>query len=277
MDMDVMDSAVSVEESVALVKARINKRQLSQPAVGRVKRQAVTAVMSNPTKELDAVVLADTLVGYGANISLENMAIIENLIKFAKLEASYEVPSGHPKDWYLAFLQCMDEAGCLVADSGYTSYQKSAHQLTMDNIVTDIVKAGVDAAKAALPGAAVLGAIADSALGALKKEPEAIKLFNSEVIKKKGVRLAVMPCDQLANGIILTSLTSIDCIDDSNKKEPLFFDWKASNVDIFRGNAYMTFNPLRYAALKDDLEEYLGQYYKAALSKRFQRRKNAIS
>ncbi|QAY82749.1 hypothetical protein [Pseudomonas arsenicoxydans] len=275
--MDVMESTVSVEESIALVKARINKRQLLKPAVGRVKRQAVAAVMSNPTKELDAVVLADTLVGYGANISLENMAIIENLIKFAKLEASFEVPSGNPKDWYLAFLKCMDDAGCLVADSGYTSYQKSSHQLTMDNIVTDIVKAGVDAAKAALPGAAFLGAIADSALGALKKEPEAIKLFNSEVIKKKGVRLAVMPCDQLANGIILTSLTSIDCIDDSNKKEPLFFDWKTSNVDIFRGNAYMTFNPLRYAVLKDDLEEYLGQYYKAALSKRFQRRKNAIS
>lgn len=275
--MDVMESTVSVEESTALVKARINKRRLLQPAVGRVKRMAVATDSGHPTKELDAVVLAETLVGYGANISLENMAIIENLIKFSKLEASYEVPSDNPKDWYLAFLKCMDEAGCLVADSGYTSYQKSAHQLTMDNIVTDIVKVGLDAAKAALPAAAVLGAIADTALGALKKEPEAIKLFSSEVIKKNGVRLAVMPCDQMTNGIILTSLTSIDYIDGSNKKEPLFFDWKTSNADIFRGSAYMTFNPIRYAEIKDDLEEYLGQFYKVALSKRFQRRKNAIS
>jgi hypothetical protein len=275
--MDIIESTVSIEESTALVKARISKRQVLQPAVRRARSFAVAAPVSGPTKELDAVVLADTLVGYGANISLENMAIIENLIKFAKLEASYEVPSGDAKGWYLAFLQCMDEAGCLVADSGYTAYKKTTSQLTMNNIVTDIVKAGVDAAKAAIPGASVLGAIANTALDSLKKEPEAIELFSSEVITKEGVRLAVMPCDQLANGIILTSLTSIDCFDESDKKDPLFFNWKTSSVDIFRGSSYMTFNPLRYAALKNELEGYLGQYYNAALSKRFQRRKNAIN
>ncbi|AWM90062.1 hypothetical protein DJ564_04160 [Pseudomonas sp. 31-12] len=275
--MDSMESTISIEESTALVRARISKRQIVQPAVRRVKRLAVSASVDSPTKELDAVVLAETLVGYGANISLENMAIIENLIKFAKLEASYEVPSGEPKGWYLAFLQCMDEAGCLVADSGYTSYKKSTAQLTMDNIVTDIVRAGVDAAKAAIPGVSALGVIADTALDALKKEPEAIKLFSSEVIKKEGVRLAVMPCDQLESGIIITSLTSIDCVDQSDKKDPVFFNWETSGVEIFRGSSYMTFNPLRYAAIKKDLEEYLGQHYKAALSKRFQRRKNSIS
>lgn len=272
--MDVMESTVGVDESTALVKARISKRQSLLPAVSRVRAFTATDA-SSPTKELDAVVLANTLVGYGANISLENMAIIENLIKFSKLEASYEVPGDDPEAWYLAFLQCMDEAGCFVADSGYTAYQKSSRQLTMDNIVTDIVKAGVDAAKAAIPGAALLSAIADSTLDALKTKPEAINLFNHEAINSKGVRLAVMPCDQLANGIILTSLASIDSVGGSKETGLVFFDWKTSGRDIFRGSSYITFNPLRYAALKDDLEEYLGQHFKAALSKRFQRRKNA--
>jgi hypothetical protein len=272
--MDKMESVLSVDESIALVKARISKRPAMPVAVSRVKRFAVTAP-SSPTKELDAVVLADTLVGYGANISLENMAIIENLIKFAKLEASYEVPGDNPQAWYLAFLQCMDDVGCFVADAGYTAYQKSARQLTMDNIVTDIIKAGVDAAKAAIPGAAALSAIVDSTLVALKKEPEAINLFNREVTKDKGVRLAVMPCDQLANGIILTSMSSIDSVGGQQETGLVFFDWKTSGRDIFRGSSYITFNPLRYAAVKDDLEEYLGQHYKAVLSKRFQRRKTA--
>ena len=53
--------------------------------------------VASPNKELDAVVLANTLVGYGANISLENMAIIENLIKFAKLEASFLAPADDPQ------------------------------------------------------------------------------------------------------------------------------------------------------------------------------------
>lgn len=274
--MDCMESVVSIDESIALVKARISKRQLMRPVIARARALAV-ADPASPTKELDAVVLADTLVGYGANISLENMAVIENLIKFSKLEASYEVPGGDPEAWYLEFLKCMDESGCFVADAGYTAYQKRSYQLTMDNIVTDIIKAGVDAAKAVIPGAAVLSAIVDSTLDALKKEPDAIKLLNREAVKSKGVRLAIMPCDQLANGIILTSLASIDSVGGDNESGLVFFDWKTAGRDIFRGSAYITFNPIRYAAIKADLEEYLGEHFKAALSKRFQRRKNKPS
>ncbi|WP_170219159.1 hypothetical protein [Pseudomonas arsenicoxydans] len=274
--MDCMESVVSIDESTALVKARISKRQLMRPVVARARALAV-ADPASPTKELDAVVLADTLVGYGANISLENMAVIENLIKFSKLEASYEVPGDDPEAWYLEFLKCMDDSGCFVADAGYTAYQKRSYQLTMDNIVTDIVKAGVDAAKAVIPGAAVLSAIVDSTLDALKKEPEAINLLNREVVKSKGVRLAIMPCDQLANGIILTSLASIDSVGGNNDTGLVFFDWKTAGRDIFRGSAYITFNPIRYAEIKADLEEYLGEHFKAALSKRFQRRKNKLS
>jgi len=273
--MDVFESRRSVEESAALVKARIAKRQKLQPAVSRARALSVS-VEPSPTKELDALVLANALVGYGANMSLENMAIIENVIKFSKLEATYEVPDGNPEAWYLAFLQCMDEVGCFVVDAGYTAYMKSSFQLTMDNIVTDIIKAGVDAAKAAIPGVSVLGAIADSTLESLKKEPEAINLFNSEVIKSKGVRLAIMPCEQLANGIIVTSLTSIDSVGGSNDGGIIFFDWKTSGREVSQGSSFITFNPLRYAEHKDNLEEYLGQHYKSLLSKRFQRRKSAM-
>jgi hypothetical protein len=272
-DMDVIESAVNVEKCTALVKARISRRLSEQPVIRM--RSFVAADASSPTKELDAVVLANTLVGYGENITLENMAIIENLIKFSKLEASYEVPGDDPEAWYLAFLRCMDEAGCFVADSGYTVYQKSSHQLTMDNIVTDIVKAGMDAAKAAIPGAAVLNAVANSTLNAVKEEPEAITLFNREVTGSKGVRLAVMPCDQLTNGIIVTSLVSIDSVGGSNETTPLFFNWRTSHLDIFRGSSFITFNPIRYAGLKNELEAYLGQYYKPLLQKRFNRRRNA--
>ncbi|MBS4087216.1 hypothetical protein [Pseudomonas rustica] len=270
-----MECKISCKESNALVKARIGKRQSLPVEVFRSARvQAFGAVDSNsPTKDLDAIVLANTLVGYGDNISLENMAIIENIIKFSKLEANFEVPGNEPEAWYRAFVQCMEDAGCFVADSGYSVYKKSTQQLTMDNIVVDIVKAGIAAAKAAIPGATVLSAITDSTLDALKKEPEAINLLNREVTKDKGVRLAVMPCDQLKNGIILTSLSSIDSVGGGNETSPLFFNWKTTNRSIFRGSAYITFNPLRYGDLKGDLEEYLGEHFKAALSKRFQRRK----
>jgi len=84
-----------------------------------------------------------------------------------------------------------------------------------------------------------------------------------------------MPCDQLANGIIVSSLASIDSVGGSKETAPIFFNWKTSGRDIFRGSSFITFNPINYAKLKNPLEEYLGQYYKPLLQKRFNRRKNA--
>lgn len=254
------------------VSARVSRRRQSQRAETGI-RAFATADASSPTKELDAVVLANTLVGYGDKITLENMAIIENLIKFAKLEASFEVPDNNPKKWCLAFLACMEDSGCFVADSGYTEYHKRSHQLTMHSIVADIIKVAVEAAKAAIPAAGVLSLVAESTLGALKKEPESIKLFESEVADSRGVRLAIMPCDQMENGYILTSLISIDSRGGNNEKGVAFFDWKTAGRDIFQGSSYITFNPLGYADIKRQLEEYLGEHFKANLSKRFQRRK----
>ncbi|MGE8152398.1 hypothetical protein ACQKP5_14245 [Pseudomonas vancouverensis] len=280
-----MENIKGVAQCASLVKARIAKRQSFGAAVlTRVPRAtafgpagaktSTPADSTSPTKELDAIVLANTLIGYGENITLENMAIIENLIKFSKLEASYEVPGNDPEKWYHAFLQCMDDLGCFIADSGYTVYEKSSKSLTMDNVVVDIVKSGVDAAKAAIPGATALSAIAESTVDALKKEPEAINLYNREVTKDRGVRAAIMPCDQLANGIILSSLSSIDSAGSEGGFSPLFFDWKTSGRRIFRGSAYMTFNPLRYSGVKKEIEGYLGEHFMAALSARFDRRKN---
>ncbi|WP_439877172.1 hypothetical protein [Pseudomonas prosekii] len=276
LNMDIMESTANAKVCTDRVLARIRSRKASLPPMPRARSLAVTSE-AKPSKELNAVVLANTLVGYGDNISLDNMAIIENLIKFSKLEATFEVPGDDPQAWYMAFLTCMDESGCFVADMSYNAYKKSSMQLTMENIVVDIVQAGVAAAKTTIPGAAVLSAIADTTLDSMKKTPEAISLFNREVISSKGVRLAIMPCDQLANGIILTSLSSIDSLGGSKETNPLFFNWKTAGRDFFQGSTYITFNPTRYAALKGELEEYLGQYYKAALNKRFQRRRNAIS
>ena len=270
-----MDVKFSTEQSVVLMKARIDRRRSLHPEVARSARiQAFAApAPTSPTKDLDAVILASTLVGYGDKITLENMAIIENLIKFAKLEANDLAPQNDPEEWFHQFLRCMDEVGCLVADSGYTVYEKSSLSLTMDNVIVDIAKTAVDAAIASQPAAAAFSAITGSALDALKKEPEPLNIFHREVTKDKGVRLAIMPCDQLANGMIITSLSSIDSIGEDDQGAPLFFDWKTSSRSIFRGNAFITFNPLRYQKIKTDIEEILSDYFETALTKRFARRK----
>jgi hypothetical protein len=271
--MDVFEGRVSEQESVEFVKTCIRKR--SAVSAVRSRRVGLLAVQeTSPTKELDALVLGNSLVGYGNKISLKNMAIIENIITMSKMEANYEVPDGRdPKAWYTAFTSCMEDLGCFVPDKAHTRYSSKSVQVTMDNVVVDIIQAAVEAAKAAIPGATVLSAITGSTLDALKKEAETINVFNLEVIKPEGMRLSVIPCEQMDNGIILIAMAAIDHQGSNNNGGVLFVDWKLSALDIFHGKSFITFNPARYAKIKKDIEEYLGAHRREVLVKRFSRRK----
>ncbi|WP_433767800.1 hypothetical protein [Pseudomonas putida] len=271
--MDTFESTVSVAQSVDFVRSRLLKRKAGLSA-GRRARSLVSEVATSPTRELDALVLGNSLIGYGDKISLENMAIIENLITMSRMEASYEVPgNSDPKAWYLAFAKCMEDLGCYVADKGYSRQSNASIKVKMDNVMVDVIQAAVDAAKAAIPGAAVLSAITDSTLDALKKEPEAINLLNIESKKAEGVRVSMIPVEQMQNGIIVIAVAAIDHQGGSNDGGVLFVDWKTSSLDVFRGKSFITFSPVRYAEIKTDIEEYLGVHRKEVLVKRFSRRK----
>ncbi|MGE8068287.1 hypothetical protein [Pseudomonas sp. NPDC089569] len=271
--MSAFESSISISESVDFVRGCIQKRRGALAVRPRARSLASTPV-SSPSKELDALVLGNSLVGYGDRISIENMAIIENLITMSKMEANYEVPGNKdPKAWYHAFTKCMEDLGCFVADKGFSKYSAASLKVTMDNVMVDIVQAAVEAAKAAVPGATVLSAVTNSTLSALKQEPEAINLLNIESKSAEGVRLSTIPCEQLANGIILIAIAAVDHQGGSNDGGLLFVDWKTSSLDVFHGKSFITFNPARYAEIKWDIEEYLGVHRKEILAKRFSRRK----
>lgn len=268
--MSIEKSRVTVAESVDFVRACIKARQLA----GMIRaRSSAPTITSSPTKELDALVLGDSLIGYGGNISLGNMRVIEDIITMSKIEAKYQVPDHKDaKGRYIEFINCMEALGCFVPDSGYSKYRSSSLSVTMDNVMVDIIQAAVEAAKAAIPGATVLSAVTNSTLTALKKDPEAINLLNLESKDAEGVRLSTIPCEQLPNGLIVVALAAVDHRGGSDNGGVLFVDWKTSALDVFQGKACLTFNPARYAEVKDLVEEYLAGHRKTLLSKRFSRR-----
>lgn len=284
--MESFESYRGVKTCTALGKERLAraKAQLAVTPRARVALVSPASVRSanakepattNPTRELDAMVLGNTLVGYGDNISLENMMIIENLIKFSKLEADRETRDNlHPAAWHRAFLVCMEQMGCSVPIQASVEFRKRSASGTMKNVVTAIVKAGVDAAKAAIPGATVLAAVADSTLAALEKEPELIQVFNYEVTKVKGMKLALLPCEQTKNGLIIVSCSSINQDSAVVGGGVLFLDLKITSLDIYQGSNFLAFNPAAYAEVKDDIEYVLGQHRREVLARRFPRRRS---
>lgn len=282
-DMDI-ENTLALNKCPDSGKARLSRsKALSSiapsakvAAFSLASRSAKTVDDSSPTKELDALVLGNTLVGYGDNISLENMMIIENLIKYSKLEADREARgSNSPAAWHQEFLSCMEDMGCSVPINSSVEYRKREFSGTMKNVVTTVVKAGLDAAKAAIPGATVLSAVADSTLAALEKEPDVINVFNYEVTKAKGVKLAILPCEQAKNGLIVISYSSVNYVGDKVVGGLLFLDVRVNSLDIYQGANFMVFNPLTYAEIKEDIETILAQHRKEVLAKRFPRRRQS--
>lgn len=272
--MKEFESEISVAQSAELIQARINRRK-ALVVTGRRVRRSITQ-QDSPTKALDAVMLGDALVGYGNNMSLNNMAIMENLMTMAIMEANYEVPGGkNTHAWYDAFIQCLHELGCFVADNGYTRYSESAQRVDMDYLISDIVKGIIDGVKASMPAATVLGTVVNTTIDGLKNDKETLNLFNNQGKTAEGARLSVIPCEQLSNGLLIASSASIKQSGTSSNGGVLFVNWQSSAREIFRGKSFVTFNPARYEDFRQDIEEYLGEHRREVLSKRFSRRRRA--
>lgn len=127
--------------------------------------------------------------------------------------------------------------------------------------------------KASVPAASVLGAVVNTTIDGLKQDKQTLNLYNSQVKTPEGARLSVIPCEQLANGILIASSASIRQTGTSNNGGVLFVNWQSSAREIFRGKSFVTFNPARYEEFRSDIEQYLGEHRKEVLRKRFNRRK----
>ncbi len=272
--MGKFESEVSIAQSIELLGARIDRRKMQISSGRRMRRSVAQWVPDNPTKDMDAVMLGDALVGYGNNMSANNMAIMENVMTMAILEANDLVPGGkNTHQWYREFIKCLQELGCFVADDGYSRYSESAMQVDMDNVLSDIVKGVIEGAKASVPAAAVLGTVVNTTIDGLKQDKGTFDLFGTQAKSADGARLSVIPCEQLSNGVLIASSSSIKQTGSSNNGGILFVNWSASAREIFRGKSFVTFNPERYEDFRPEIEEYLGAHRKEVLSKRFSRRK----
>lgn len=271
--MELYEGKVSIEESVGSIAARIDRRKVSVPAGRRVRRSIVQS-QDNPTRAMDALMLGDALVGYGNNMSLDNMAIMENLMTMAIMEANFEVPGGkNTRAWYEAFIRCLQDLGCFVADDGYSRYSESTLRVDLDLVIKDIVKGIIDGVKASHPAAAVLESVVSTTIDGLKQDDKTIELFQNQAKTFDGARLSVIPCEQLPNGVLIASTASIKQSGSSHNGGVLFVNWRASARECFRGKSFVTFNPARYEAFRQEIEEYLGEHRREVLSRRFSRRK----
>ncbi len=84
LNMESFEDSSALKGCTDLGRARIARAKALLVNAPRARGLVGSADLaaSSPAKELDALVLGNSLIGYGDGISLENMMIIENLISF---------------------------------------------------------------------------------------------------------------------------------------------------------------------------------------------------
>ncbi|WP_409277280.1 hypothetical protein [Pseudomonas defluvii] len=212
-----------------------------------------------------AAVVENSLVAFGAGMSLQSRNDAKNAYLFASLATNklYD-PTTQGEAWFNQFLKVMQDCGWVTAHRTYEKEASSNQSLKLSNVVVKAVQA---AAATALPGTAataVLGDLARKAIGGLPKSDQALALFKRNVDPKSSAVVGVASCIETADGEVVMALGAVQRRSSTHDVDVLFFDWDSASSETYKGTAALSFNKMIYDRLRARIEQQLGD---RALSK----------
>jgi hypothetical protein len=142
--------------------------------------------------------------------------------------------------------------------SGSLYHHTSATSLKLANILMDVL--GVALSNAVGGTAGALKQVATRTVESLKKEPEAIKLFNRNVKELGGESFGMASCKQDADAEVSMVLGMLDYSSSENNTDVLFGEWHTSNFDLLKGYALLSIHEEDYKAKYEAaVEAFLGK------------------
>ncbi|QVW23949.1 hypothetical protein KJF94_29695 [Pseudomonas hormoni] len=223
-------------------------------------RSAAAVQLPIDRDELNAAIMGSGIVGFLEGMTRRNKRIVKNTYAYADIASRLLFPNKVDKvARYEAFKKLMFAMGWTEYNSAFTYYKSTTSKLTMDNVALDIVYSAIGGA--AGPAGAALKVVAEKTIEALKKQPDAVKLFERHAIEASGANFGVSVCKQDDEAEVTMAVGTVRYDTSANNTKVIFFDWNSSDVEIYRGKALFTIHEedLRKeaAAIKflDDLRE----------------------
>ena len=193
-----------------------------------------------------------TVIGFADGVSPEKREALQNCALLSEVWADEQCDRHvEPLKWYRHYESTMKNCGWFSTSFAFNDHQSSQTNVTMDSVVLDIVKlvAGVNTA-AVLP---LLGRVFDK----IKKNTDAITLFDNNSKKGSLASCQIMPCVESAGGTAITVITGIECAFSSNEGGAWFWYWKTSNMKIKRASIVMELNHTIYKRREEMILEKL--------------------
>lgn len=118
------------------------------------------------------------VVGFLDGMSRRNKRIVKNTYAYADIASKVLFPAKDEKLADTVFQKLMFATGWTEYPGAFTQYKSTSAKLTLDNVALDIVHSV--AGGLAGTAANALKAVAGKTMDALKKQPEAVKLFERQ-------------------------------------------------------------------------------------------------
>lgn len=189
--------------------------------------------------ELNAAIMGSGIVGFLEGMTRRNKRIVKNTYAYADIASKLLFPGKTEKvARYECFKKLMYATGWTEYHSAFTQYKSSSAKLTMDNVALDIVHSV--AGGVAGSAANALKIVADKTIDALKKQPDAVKLFERHAAEGRGANFGVSVCKQDEDAEVTMAVGTVHYDSSVNNTKIVFVEWNSSDVDIYQGKALFT-------------------------------------
>jgi hypothetical protein len=197
---------------------------------------APTAQLPIDRDELNAAIMGSGIVGFLEGMTRRNKRIVKNTYAYADI-ASRLLFLGKTEKIarYECFKKLMFAMGWTEYHSAFIQYKSTAVKLTMDNVALDIVCSV--AGGVAGPAGEALKVVAEKTIEALKKRPDAVKLFEHHAMESTGANFGISVCKQDDEAEVTLAVGTVRYESSLNNTKVIFIEWNSSDVQIYQGKA----------------------------------------
>ncbi|MHC8398754.1 hypothetical protein ACYZTX_04475 [Pseudomonas sp. MDT1-17] len=225
-------------------------------------KRSIASVVQLPIDkdELNSAIMGSGIVGFLEGMTRRNKRIVKNTYAYSDIASRLMFPNKVDKvARYEAFKKLMFAMGWTEYHGAFTNYKSSTSRLTMDNVALDIVHSAIGGLGGA--AGAALKVVADKTIEALKKQPDAVKLFERHAIEASGANFGVSVCKQDDDAEVAMAVGTVRYDTSANNTKVIFVEWNSSDVEIYQGKALFTIheedlrNEAKSIKFLDDLRE----------------------
>ncbi|MDN7140201.1 hypothetical protein KC131_06045 [Pseudomonas sp. JQ170] len=214
-----------------------------------------TEMLSNNT----AAIVDQSLMAFGAGMSLQSRTDVKNAYHFASLVASKRFDQeGQGEEWFKAFLKVMHDCGWVTARRCYEQVNQGSQSLKVGAIAAKAVSS-IGTAFLGGPVGAALNKLAESALEKLGMVDEAQQLLKRNIKNKANASVGLASCIETNTGEVVLVMSAVQVAAASHDLDLAVFEWASSSLTSYTGSAALSFNKTLYDHLRPTIELKLGE------------------